>query len=112
MMDRQQIVDVYTAENGVEAHFLRGLLAGQEIDAHVVEDTLQSSLPMVAAPHLWVHQADADRAREILKEWEQGRCIPRNDDRPPPVWICPTCGAEVDDELDLCWHCQTPRVPY
>ena len=24
-------------------------------------------------------------------------------------WTCKSCGAEVDDELDLCWQCGTGR---
>ncbi len=114
-MKDHEIVDVYTAASVVEAHFLRGILADEGIEAHVVGDFLEGStflLPTVTQPHVWVHTNDAERSREILTAWERSRETRSENDRAPATWKCPTCGSEVDAEMDLCWQCQTPRVGY
>ena len=108
-----QVVDVYVAANGPQAHFLRGLLADAGIDARVVGDALQAAgYNTVTPPHLWVRADQVEAAREVLTDWEAQSHQPPHEDRAPPTWDCPTCGAEVDADFDLCWQCQTPRKPY
>lgn len=108
-----EVVDVYTAANGPQAHFLKGLLADAGIEARVVGDALQAAgYNTVTPPHLWVRANRAEAAREVLQAWEFHSHEPHPENRPPPTWICPTCEAEVDDDFDLCWQCQTPRKPY
>ena len=112
-MSEPQVVDVYTAANGPQAHFLKGLLADAGIDARVVGDALLAAGYIeVTPPHLWVRADQAEAARGMLRTWDSRSHEPPPDDRSPPIWICPTCGAEVDADFELCWQCQTPRKPY
>ena len=108
-----EVVDVYTAANGPQAHFLKGLLEDAGIEARVVGDALQAAgYNTVTPPHLWVRADQAEAARQILQTWDSHSHDRHPEDGPPPTWICPTCRAEVDADFDLCWQCQTPRKPY
>jgi hypothetical protein len=112
----EDIVEVYSAADIAEAHFLRGMLEEAGIQARVVGDELITSVGSLGAqvaPRVWVHRADAPRAKELLKEYEQVHRRPHpDDDTPAETWKCSTCGESVDADLDLCWNCQTPRKPY
>lgn len=112
-MSDREVVDVYMAANGPQAHFLKGLLDDAGIDARVVGDALQAAgYNTVTPPHLWVRADQAEAARNVLRVWEAHANDLSLEDRPPPSWICPTCRAEVDADFELCWQCQTPRKPY
>jgi hypothetical protein len=76
-MSQEPLVEVYLAQDSLQAHFLKNLLDDAGIEAHVVGDVLQGALgelPFVAiAPSLHVPSSKAERARQLLLEWEQGR---------------------------------------
>jgi hypothetical protein len=77
-MNDSRLVEVYAARNGIEAHFLRGLLEEEGIAVRVVGEGLAfaiGDLPMglPTAPRLWVFEDDSARARELILEWEQSR---------------------------------------
>ncbi len=114
-MSEDDIVEVYIAADGPEAHFLRNMLIDAGINAEVLGGTVSSSLGLPAgveaAPSVLVHKADEARAREILTEWEKQHRKPHPDDEPRRAWKCPNCSELVDEEYELCWNCQTPRVP-
>lgn len=109
-----EIVEVYWAAHGSEAHFLRNMLADEGIQARVVNEPLTGVIGEVpagdTAPRLWVHKTDEDRARRLLADWERLRARPRPDAEPADTWKCPTCGEPVDADFDLCWNCQSPRT--
>jgi hypothetical protein len=112
-MSEPEVVDVYVAANGPQAHFLRGLLEDAGIEAQVVGDALQAAgYNTVTLPHLWVRAEQAKAARDLLRVWEGHANDRPSEDRPPPTWVCPTCRSEVDADFELCWQCQTPRKPY
>ena len=115
-VDDLEPVNVYQAQNPLEAEFLRNLLAESGIETCVVGEAMSQLLgvsPGAALPYLAVRKADEGRAREILREYEQKHRQHNPDDSPPATtWKCTACGEMVDDEFDLCWNCQNPRVPY
>ena len=115
-MHHDDIVEVYIAADGPEAHFLRNMLIDAGINAEVLGGTVSSSLGLPAgvesAPSVLVNKADEVRAREILSEWEKQHRRSHPENEPRPAWKCPTCSELVDDDYELCWNCQTPRVPY
>jgi hypothetical protein len=60
-----------------------------------------------------VLEADAPRARQLMKDYEASHARPHPDeDVPEETWTCPSCGEQVEADFDLCWNCQTPRKPY
>jgi Putative prokaryotic signal transducing protein len=114
-MHDHEIVEIYTAADEREAHFLSNLLADAGIEARVVGDTI-SSLQFPpgekTAPSIWVKHADEVESRRLITEWETIRARPHSDDEPRPAWKCSACGELVDEDFELCWNCQNPRTPY
>lgn len=112
-----ELVEVYSAADIAEAHFLQSMLEDAGIKARVVGDTLSGLPPLgeVVAPRVWVFQSDEAVAKELLVEFERVHRRPHldaEDDRPAETWTCPTCGEAVEADFELCWNCQTPRKPY
>ncbi len=115
-MNDTEIVNVYHAQNLVEAEFLRNILSDAGVESRVIGDAvslLAEVLPSISgSPCLWVRQSDENRAREILTDFEQRRDKSRPPDEPLATWKCAACGEMVDDDFDLCWNCQNPQTPY
>jgi hypothetical protein len=68
-------VEVYLAENSLQAHFLRNMLADAGISASVIGDmsTLGARPGEESGPVLWVRHSDHANARKILEEWDRSR---------------------------------------
>ncbi len=69
-------VEVYRAENSAQAHLMASALEDEGIKAIVDGDALQLALGDIplgwsTAPRILVAQADAARARELVKKFEQ-----------------------------------------
>ena len=65
---------VFDAENNLEAHMIAGMLEQHGVGAWVMGDTLQGAtgeLPAGALVRVVTNDDQAERAREILREWEQ-----------------------------------------
>ncbi len=70
---------VYEAANMLEAHMVAGMLDQQGIAAWVLGDMLQGAIGEVPAGSLarvTTRAEDADRARDIIREWEQQQPAP------------------------------------
>lgn len=67
-------VEVYLAKDLPEAQFVKSLLSEARIEATIVGEPLGTVLGDIpgfeAAPRIWVHRPDADRARSIIDEYE------------------------------------------
>ncbi len=105
---------VYTARDEMEAHFVRGLLEQQGIEADVQGETLQSgaygTLPLSsqATPSVWVEDAQEQRAGEIIEEYRQvdrANAQAGATDKPRATWSCPNCGERVEEQFTQCWKC-------
>ena len=71
---------VYQAAHGVDAHMVRALLEQAGIPAQVRGEYLQGALgelPVNGMVTVWVPEADAGRARELVLAWE--RSVPEED---------------------------------
>jgi hypothetical protein len=65
-----EFVEVYRAENGVEAHLLKASLEDAGIPTRITEETTAALRPNLwwAAPRIWVAKANAAKAAEIIRE--------------------------------------------
>ena len=103
-------VPIFTARDGVEAHFVRGLLQQQGIPATVIGDTpIVSFRPLTRSglPQVVVAPEHQDAAWQIVEQYRRGehRALPLAE----PPWKCPGCGEMIEPQFTDCWNCRTPR---
>src|ERR1700761_6852039 len=112
---------LYTAQNEMDAHFLKGLLAEEGIEAIVQGEALEQvwgNLPLTqtARPTVWVNDPDAARAKPIVEEYDR-RHVQNADaangkseaSTALATWVCPRCGEKIEGQFTQCWHCGTSR---
>ena len=105
---------IYTAKNPADAHLLKGLLEGENIEADVRGEFLygvRGEVPITpdTCPSVWVmDDADYDRAMELVSTFGEG-------EPPNPVegesWRC-GCGEENEGQFTECWSCGKARPIY
>ena len=105
---------VYIAKNFADAHLLKGLLEGENIEAEVRGEFLygvRGEVPITpdTCPSVWVmDDADYDRAMGLVSTFREG---------PPPnaiegeAWRC-SCGEENESQFTECWSCGKARPIY
>jgi len=102
---------VYIAKNPVDAHLLKGLLEGDDIEAEVRGEFLygvRGEVPITpdTCPSVWVtDDSDYDRAMERVASFREGE--------PPNLfegeaWRC-SCGEENEGQFTACWSCGKVR---
>jgi rubrerythrin len=106
-------VRVYSARDAMQAEFLVQVLASHGIEAFVTGAALANIVGYLpgnmTAPFVTVDEADADRARPLVDDFERsGRGFTRAPD-PAGSWTCPRCGEHIEGQFTDCWSCQTPR---
>lgn len=106
-MDPSSLIDVYSAENEQQAHIVRAFLADAGIESVVSGGMLQGAvgeLPfgIPTAPKILASAEIADRARELILDWEK-----RNREREGRAeeWQCEDCGELNSASFELCWNC-------
>lgn len=91
-----------TADDPIEAGFLRGLLesAGLEVQLRSMElwtAAVEIYYSEGARPSIWVHERDVAAAREVLARRDRaGQSVP---------WTCPGCGEGLEGQFTTCWRC-------
>jgi len=126
-MNEQDIVVVYAAADVQEAHLLKGLLAERDIEAVVLNESLQGvsgGVPMghPVSPRVAVVKDDEPKARELVTAFQRQREIgpPQVDDIFPhdetdEDWPeCPSCGKRRQTICLTCGVAGTdfPRADY
>jgi rubrerythrin len=63
-------------------------------------------LPFIeVVPQLWVlNEADAGRARELIRELHDTAALKQAQD-----WVCPQCGTPLEAAFTQCWNCSALR---
>ena len=98
----------------VEAQLARGLLQAEGIRAFLTGEQTTNAFSGVQGLggriELQVPEADAERAAEILAPHfdhhaADGDAAPEDDG----LWLCPLCGDAVNEDMDFCPSCDTPR---
>ena len=108
--------NIYSARDAMDAHFLKGLLAEQDIDSMIQGEELEEvwgAVPMgeTNKPSVWVNEADAARAKPIVDEYERRKIERANKGEAAagPTWKCPRCGEQIEEQFTSCWNCNTAR---
>lgn len=94
-------VVVYVARDNLEVHFVCDLLIDQGIEAAAVDDESRAGiwelglLPNIHKPQVWVDQADFERARLLVTEYDRQRAAQQQtgDDQAPVDAECEECGV-------------------
>jgi Putative prokaryotic signal transducing protein len=99
------------AKNPADAHLLRGLLEGENIEAEVRGEFLygvRGEVPITpdTCPSVWVmDDSDYDKALELVSSFREG-------ESPYPMeseaWRC-RCGEENESQFTECWSCGRAR---
>jgi hypothetical protein len=103
---------IYTAEDPVNAHLLKGILEAQGINTVVKGDSQWSfrvDLPVTPEfyPALWVlEDADFERAMKIVSDFESGDM---NIETGSEEWKCDKCNEINEGQFTECWQCGTSR---
>ncbi len=105
MTDPKDLVSIYRAAHVTEAHFVKNLLADEDIAAYVAEEFEPLAGLSIDPPEVLVRKEDEARARQIVTDYDQ-----RQMDRAERAdWKCPKCGARVVGAFDECDVCGTTR---
>jgi len=95
-----------TADDPIEAGFLRGLLESAGIEVQLRSMELWTAAVEIyysegARPSVWVHKRDLGRARQVLER--------RNQPGERPPWTCTRCGERLEGQFTSCWQCGHAR---
>jgi hypothetical protein len=111
---------LYTARDGLDANFLRGLLEQEGIRAVVQGEALQEAwgslnLTSESLPSVWVDDADVGRAEPIVAEYRRRAASHAEAGQAGglggrALWTCQNCGKRVEDQFTRCWHCGHDRT--
>jgi hypothetical protein len=119
-MDLKNPVVVYTAAGNVEALMIMQMLEANGIPAHAVEDQSGVSLWMLGTisqfhkPKIWVAQATAGQAAELIRTYEEQKRQRRHPEQGTGQIevVCEECGktttfpASLDGTTQECAHCR------
>lgn len=95
-----------TADDPIEAGFLRGLLesAGIEVQLRSMElwgVAVEIYYSEGARPSLWVRERDLEAAKRVLER--------RDEPGGGGSWACPNCGERLEAQFTTCWQCGQAR---
>jgi len=105
---------VYIAKNPADAHLLKGLLEGENIEAEVRGEFLygvRGEVPITpdTCPSVWVmDDSDYDKAMELVSIFREGESTKPIGGEP---WRC-SCGEENEGQFTECWSCGKARPIY
>jgi hypothetical protein len=103
--DPEDLVSVYQGENPTEAYLVHNLLVDAGIPAEVTEENGPLAGLQIDPPNVFVKQADVERARAIVAEYEKEQ----EERAHRPDWTCPKCHAKVIGAFDECDVCGADR---
>jgi hypothetical protein len=114
-MPLQKPVEVYTAGTDLEAHVIHEMLTSAGVEAAIMGDVAWLSggvVPQIQHPRIFVDEADADRARTLLAEYEQRQQREETvGDGPLIPVLCEECrrttmfAASLRGRVEVCSHC-------
>ena len=103
----------------MDAHFVKGLLERDGIEAVVVGENLVNAvgtLPLSSQslPNVSVREEDEARAAAIVEAYrktDRANADAATEDAPRATWKCANCGEAVEEQFTECWHCGHSKEP-
>jgi len=97
------VIKVYESFNISQVGQAQSLLNAEGIETFIRNEfasSVMGEVPFVeVCPQLYIlDAAEEDRARELLRPFEQRAAA-------VPDWHCPACNSEVDGPFGQCWNC-------
>ncbi len=113
--------NVYTARDGMEAHYVRGLLEQAGVNALVLGESLgaaRGDLPMTqqTLPSVWVSDDEIEPAMKVVNAYLTTTDQDGNGTLFEPAagepWTCESCGEQVEGQFAVCWNCGAERASW
>ena len=96
-----QWCEVFTSDNVIEAHLVKGLLEQANIDVLLKGEALQGALGEIpldqAKVSVWVYKIKLRQAQELLVNYQQ--------QEKSTEWQCPECDEFNGPAFQACWQC-------
>ena len=101
------MIEVFRNQDYTIVALIQGVLESEGIATQLRNQNLATMTTSIPIPDMFpnlrvFHDADAERARQIIHEYFS---TPSED---LPSWNCPTCGQGNDGNFAECWSCQSP----
>lgn len=112
-MSRYFMKKIYTAQNPVIAHMVRGILETNGIVSEVRGEQLFSvrgELPMVGDtfPTVWlINEGDYSRATKLVNDFDEKMSQSVNTEK---KWTCIACNEQHEVQFTSCWKCGENRT--
>lgn len=98
---------VYSAQDLIEAQFLKDFISENKIDVIIKGDILMGAIgeiPADTTPSIWVlDESDYDRAKELVAAFRERNSVNNS------VWKCPDCDELIEPQFSQCWNCGKVR---
>jgi len=100
--DLSDWIQLTTADDPIEAGFLRGLLDSAGIEVQLRSMELWTAAVEIyysegARPSIWVRKRELEAARQVLTRRHEAGGGER--------WTCPNCGERLEAQFTDCWQC-------
>jgi hypothetical protein len=112
----EQYVPITAFIRPTEAHLVLAHLQEADIAAFLSGELTAGFMGDLSGlgPQVWLHvpRSELKRALDVLSWLNQAAPLPEEWDELPSdgeVWSCAHCGEAIEDELDICPYCDTPR---
>jgi hypothetical protein len=102
------VKQVFVAQHPVEAHFVKGLLQAQDIEAEVRGEALfsvrgEAPVTRETLPSVWIlDDSELERALAVIAGYEHGEGPAETGGQ---AWRCPKCGEQLEPQFTTCWKC-------
>lgn len=94
---------IYTADNPVEARFVKGLLEAKGITAEVRDEDMIGN-----CPSFWVKVGtDFELAHEVVSLLSRKQATVES---LTETWYCSTCKEDIEVQFTECWRCGTSQL--
>ncbi|MER2491138.1 DUF2007 domain-containing protein [Catenovulum sediminis] len=96
---------VYQAQNNLQAHCIKGMLAQIGIEAVLNNEVLSGALgelPVDIKTEIYVYHTQFYRASKAIQGFELNS---------EPDWQCKNCHEINAASFEICWHCSTEHNP-